>query len=337
MVGIDWIGPIWPPCEVTGWRYILVVVDYFSRFVWARGYESANQEAVHDFWLKFLVPVFGFPLCIFHDNGSHFTGAEITTFFESHGTTQIRAPIIHPSSVGLVERNMQLVISQVRKWVLERGPGAKPIWGRSIPGIMPSIDGRLVRLHGFTPAEIILGFVPEWKVTHAVAQEVTPEGAHGLIEEAIQRDGDEMEEGPERLRIEKLVERRDEQQTLAVRSISENHTRQEGKTRAQWTQPRVGDLVLVRDLERDKHHGRKLDACWTGPRILTEIISSGVSGFILELYREEVKKYHLDDLKTYCPRTENSPTTTSIPRTAMALAGFPEQRAITLHSLFSDY
>ena len=49
MVGIDWIGPIWPPCEVTDWRYILVVIDYFLRFVWARGYETANQEAVHDF------------------------------------------------------------------------------------------------------------------------------------------------------------------------------------------------------------------------------------------------------------------------------------------------
>ena len=33
MVGMDWIGPISPPCEITGWHYILVVVDYFSRFV----------------------------------------------------------------------------------------------------------------------------------------------------------------------------------------------------------------------------------------------------------------------------------------------------------------
>lgn len=41
--------------------------------------------------------------------------------------------------------------------------------------------------------------------------------------------------------------------------------------------------------------------------ILTEIASSGVSGFVQELYGEEVKKYHFDDLKTFCPRAENSP------------------------------
>ena len=103
MVGMNLMGPIWPPCEVTGWRYILVVVDYFSRFVLARGYENANQEAVDDFWLNFFVFVFRFSLFIFHDNGSHFIGAEITAFFESHGTIQIRAPISRPSSLGLVE------------------------------------------------------------------------------------------------------------------------------------------------------------------------------------------------------------------------------------------
>ena len=48
----------------------------------------------------------------------------------------------------------------LRKWtykVLDRGPGAKTIWGRSIPKILALINGQLVRLHGFSPAEILLG------------------------------------------------------------------------------------------------------------------------------------------------------------------------------------
>ena len=154
------------------------------------------------------------------------------------------------SSVGLVERNVQLVISQVRKCVLDRGPGAKTIWGRSILEVLPSINGRLVRLHGFTPAETMLGFVPEWRVTHEDAQEVMSDITQGAMQEAAQGEIHEMERGPERLRIERMIGHREEQRALAVRSISENQTRQEGKTRAQWTQPRVGELVLVRDYER---------------------------------------------------------------------------------------
>lgn len=64
--------------------------------------------------------------------------------------------------------------------------------------------------------------------------------------------------------------------------------------------------------------------------ILTEIASSGVSGFVQGLYGEEVRKYHFDDLKTFCPRAENS-------RTAISLTGIPGQRSITFHSLFSDF
>lgn len=90
---------------------------------------------------------------------------------------------------------------------------------------MPLINGRLVRLYGFTPADIMLGFEPEWKVM--------PEAAQGFIEEAVQGDVNEMEEGPEGLRIERLMDKRDERQTLVVRSISENHTQQEGKFQAQ--------------------------------------------------------------------------------------------------------
>ena len=177
----------------------------------------------------------------------------------------------------------QLLLKRWTYKVLDRGPGAKTIWGRSIPEILPSVNGRLVRLHGFTPAEIMLGFVPDWKVTRGNAQEVMPDITHGTMREATPGEVEEIEAGPKGLRIERMIDRREEQRILPVRSISENHTRQEGIMRAQWTQPRVGDLVLVRDFERDKHHVRKLDARWIGPRILTEITSSGVSGFVQEL------------------------------------------------------
>lgn len=150
--------------------------------------------------------VFGSPLCIFYDNGSHFTGVEITAFFELHGTTQIRTPISYPSSIGLVERNVQLVISQVRKWVLDRGLGAKTIWGRSIPEIFPLINGRLVRLHGFTPSEIMLGYIPERKVT----------GREIPIQEATSGAVEELEKGVEGLIIERIVDRREEQRTFAI-------------------------------------------------------------------------------------------------------------------------
>lgn len=137
------------------------MVDYFSCFIWVRRYKNANQEAILNFWLNFPISVFGFLFCIFYDNGSHFKRAEITTFFKSHSTTQIQAPISHLFSVGLVKGNVQLVISQVRKLVLDWGPGVKMIWGHNIPKILPSVNNQLIHFYGFTPTEIMLGFVPK--------------------------------------------------------------------------------------------------------------------------------------------------------------------------------
>ena len=36
MVGMDFLGPISPRCEATGARYVLLAIDYLSRFVWAK-------------------------------------------------------------------------------------------------------------------------------------------------------------------------------------------------------------------------------------------------------------------------------------------------------------
>ena len=42
-------------------------------------------------------------------------------------------------------------MSQIRKWVLDRGPGEKGYWGRSLQQILPAVNGRLIRLQVFTP------------------------------------------------------------------------------------------------------------------------------------------------------------------------------------------
>ncbi|MCJ1348199.1 hypothetical protein MMC31_006430, partial [Peltigera leucophlebia] len=71
---------------------------------------------------------------------------------------------------------------------------------------MSLINGRLVRLHGFTPAKIMLGYVSEWKLTQGEVQEVMPGNTHGAMQEAIQEKMEEIEIRPEGLSIEKMID-----------------------------------------------------------------------------------------------------------------------------------
>ncbi|MCJ1461993.1 hypothetical protein MMC07_000593 [Pseudocyphellaria aurata] len=129
------------------------------------------------------------------------------------------------------------------------------------------------------------------------------------------------------------MERRDELRTAATRRVAENNTRREQKDAALWSKPEVGDLVLVRDFQRDKDHGRKLDARWIGPRVIVGLTATGVAAFVRELYGVQAKRYHLNDLKVYLPRRERE-SRLHVHRTGMCLAGFPGQRAVNLHDLF---
>ena len=144
---MDFLGPISPRCEATGAAYVLLAIDYFTRFVWVVACANVDQAAVHYFWITIIAPIFGWPHWLYTDNGTHFIGSETVALFESHGTRVIQAPISHPSSVGLIERNVQLVIAQVRRWCAEKGQEAKRIWGRSVHQIMPNINGRLLTFY----------------------------------------------------------------------------------------------------------------------------------------------------------------------------------------------
>ena len=38
MVGLEWVGPITSACTVTRAVYIVLMIDYFSRFLWTKAY-----------------------------------------------------------------------------------------------------------------------------------------------------------------------------------------------------------------------------------------------------------------------------------------------------------
>lgn len=57
---------------------------------------------------------------------------------------------------------------------------------------------------------------------------------------------------------------------------------------------------------------RKLERRCSISRLLVQISESGVAGYVKELYWDQVKQYHLDNIKTYYQRAENQNSHTII-------------------------
>jgi RNase H-like domain found in reverse transcriptase/Integrase zinc binding domain len=322
MMGLDFLGPISPRCKRTGAKYMLIAVDYFTRYTWIRPFRSADGKAVISFFDNFVAPNFGFPFSLYTDNGSHFVGDPAAEYFQAKGIQHYDAPVSHPSSVGLVERGVQLVISRLRAYCIDNGQAGVDTWGAAAGNIMQSINTRLVRIHGFTPAELMFGYRPTMDRTIRGDEEAEVE--------------DPEDYAPHLCRL--YIERRDGSREQARNTMAAAHKRMETQRNPVWTKPKEGDLVLLWNAQLEKHLGKKLESRWSEPHRLVRINPGGVSGQVCKLYGDgSERRIHLDDMKVYCPRSDYpsliaSHVTVTHARETMKYAGFPGQRALNLAS-----
>src|SRR6266545_4845732 len=73
--GIDIVGPL--PITREGNRYIVVAMDYFSRWPEARPLKAANAETVATFIYEEIICRFGAPRVLQSDRGTHFVNEVI--------------------------------------------------------------------------------------------------------------------------------------------------------------------------------------------------------------------------------------------------------------------
>lgn len=158
MWGMDYIGPINPPCAATRAKYILIIVDYFSRFLFGHAVAVATMQSTMDPILNYVVPICGWPRSINSDNGSHFVGGEMQTMLRNYAVTHFAAAISHPSSVGLAERYMKMTVGRIRLKCIDCQNAE--YWGLLLRDAKLDINTWRIRVQGLSPAEILLGYNP---------------------------------------------------------------------------------------------------------------------------------------------------------------------------------
>ncbi|GKA00441.1 reverse transcriptase domain-containing protein [Tanacetum coccineum] len=112
--GIDFMGPF--PSS-RGNKYILVAVDYLSKWVEAKALPTNDARVVCKF-LKTLFSRFGAPRAIISDRGTHFCNDQFTKVMLKYGVTHRLSTAYHPQTSGQVE-----VSNRGLKRILERTVG----------------------------------------------------------------------------------------------------------------------------------------------------------------------------------------------------------------------
>nr|GEV92748.1 DNA-directed DNA polymerase [Tanacetum cinerariifolium] len=97
--GIDFMGPF--PSSRRN-KYILVAVDYFSKWVEVKALRTNDARAVVKF-LKSLFARFGTPRAIISDRGTQFCNDQFSKVMTKYGVTHRLATAYHPQTSGQVE------------------------------------------------------------------------------------------------------------------------------------------------------------------------------------------------------------------------------------------
>nr|GFA27605.1 reverse transcriptase domain-containing protein [Tanacetum cinerariifolium] len=110
-----------------GNKYILVAVDYLSKWVEAKALSTNDARVVVRF-LKYLFSRFGTPKAIISNRGTHFCNDQFSRVMAKYGVTHHLSTAYHPQTSGQVE-----VTNRGLKRILERTVGENRVsWSDKI-------------------------------------------------------------------------------------------------------------------------------------------------------------------------------------------------------------
>ncbi|XP_074298698.1 uncharacterized protein LOC141629622 [Silene latifolia] len=95
--GIDYQGPF-PSSK--GNRYILVAIDYVSKWVEAIATPTNDVRAMINLFKKIIVSRFGVPIAVISDRRTHFREKQLDALLEKYGVYRRSGLAYHPQTSG---------------------------------------------------------------------------------------------------------------------------------------------------------------------------------------------------------------------------------------------
>ena len=236
LLSVDIVGPL--PRTKEGYRFILSIIDCFSRFTILVPLKEHTATTVSKALYEYVIGYFGVPKGILSDRGGEFCSQVWEEMLRLMDVQPHRTSPYYPQGNGVIERMHRTLGNLLRSKLIEKNDKEWPLY---LPGIMMTLNEAPHEAHGYSPNQVVCG--------HRVRLPVD------LIWPNTMRVG-------ELSAFVKQMHRRMEM----VRKMIRPFNQKEGT----GTNPfREGDEILVVQQKHEKED--KLEPNWKGPYVVTRI------------------------------------------------------------------
>lgn len=280
MLGVDIMGPM--PRSTHQNEYLLVFVDYFTRWVELFPMRNARAETVAALFRREILTRWGVPDFILSDRGSQFLSAVFKEICGKWGVTQKLTTAYHPQTnmTERVNRNLKYMMAAYVEDNHKK-------WDQYLPELRFAVNSAVQESIGMTPAELHLGRKLQGPMDKLLrGKNISPDlPSYDVVSHLVQLQA-------------KAKECCQKAQKRQLRSYNKNRRDASFKEK---------DRVWLRNFPQSSgqhHFSAKLAQRWKGPyRIIKQ---QGPINYqvALESSGEDVRNVHVSNLKACFPTAE---------------------------------
>lgn len=151
LLSVDIAGP-YPKSKLNN-SYLLVVVDWFTKFTFIHRMKRATAKEICNFIENNVFLTFGVPQFLVMDNGSQFTSKEMNKLITKYSINHTWYNAKYHPQVNNVERANRVIGTAIRSYLKENHRD----WDQLVPQIANAINTSVHEVTGYTPAMLTFG------------------------------------------------------------------------------------------------------------------------------------------------------------------------------------
>ena len=282
-IGIDLIGLL--PLTKNNNRYIVVVIDYGTKWAEARAIPDAAATTIVPFLYEDIICRHGFPKEIISDRGTTFANELIRTLCQNYQIKHHLSAPYHPQTNGLVERLNRTLCESIAKFVQLH----KNEWDFYLPSVLFAYRTMQQSATKFTPFYLTYGRQARTPIDFKF--QPLEDGQETTVNEVIKRACT-------------IVDKLEIDRTLAKQNVQKSQQKQKESYQQDKHPDRffIDDKVLMKRMEMQHWHHEKFSQKWKGPYYIHQTFDKGAyqlrtmdgkllknpyNGDHLKLYRED--------------------------------------------------